>query len=81
MSSSSISVKKAPLNMKNKDHFTLGQLREAGDMLLNQGKLDEADGMTVSKQWKLVKYVDLASKLLFVIILLNRNVYEGFRPL
>lgn len=42
---SSLSVKKAPLNMKNKDHFTLGQLREAGDMLLDQGKLDDADGI------------------------------------
>lgn len=50
MSSISLSVKKAPLNMKNKEHFTLGQLREAGDMLLNQGKLDEADGMAVSYQ-------------------------------
>ena len=33
------------VSLRQKEHFTLSQLREAGDMLLSQGKLDEADEM------------------------------------
>ena len=74
-------MKKVPLNMKNKEHFTLGQLREAGDMLLNQGKLDEADGMTNDDNF-LALFSQLSNNYFFLILLyLYRNVYEGFRSL